>query len=231
MGNPWGRYGKPDSEKSQVIEKAVEKEKVEKSAEVATAILPTPEKSVPVSQATTTAPLVIVSETDAYIHERLKEQPKTKEEVELKVIQDFENKGHILSLPKDLEPYCKDYSFRWINKKKRSIDHALDVIGWSFVNRVLFKDLPKHLFTANGSVERGDAILAFMPRKRAEEIRLRPAQISRERVRNTPAQDLGRWEDRGESYYKPDIGAAENDSERPRGIVVTPDNDMIETEA
>ena len=24
MGNPWGRYGKPDSEKSQVIEKAVE---------------------------------------------------------------------------------------------------------------------------------------------------------------------------------------------------------------
>ena len=175
-------------------------------------------------------PLVLVSENDAYIHERMKSQSKTLEEINAKVIHDHDNKGHILSLPREMEVYGNDYSFRWINKKKRSIDHALDVIGWTFVNRSFFKNLPKHLFTANGSIERGDAILAFMPRKRAEEIRLRPAQISRERVRNTPVQDLNRWENRGEKYYKPDLGAAENDNEKPRGIVVTPDNDIRETE-
>jgi len=210
---------------TKVAEKEVVKE-VEHEVEAPVATLPEPIKQ----EAPAQAPLVLVSETDAYLHERMKEQPKTAAEVDLKVMQDFENKGHILSLPKELEAFGEQYSFRWINKKKRSIDHALDVIGWSFVNRVLFKTLPKHLFTANGSIERGDAILAFMPRKRAEEIRLRPAQISRERVRNIPVQDLRHWEDRGENYYKPDLGAAENDNEKPRGIVVTPDNDIKETE-
>jgi hypothetical protein len=220
MGNPWGRAGRPE-----------EKEVIEANIETPVATMPEPIKQPEKNESAASAPVVLLSETDAYLHERMKEQPKTDAEVNLKVMQDFENKGHILSLPKDLEVFCKDYSFRWINKKKRAIDHALDVIGWSFVNRVMFKTLPKHLFTANGSIERGDAILAFMPRKRAEEIRLRPAQISRERVRNTPVQPLDRpWEDRGEKYYKPDLGAAENDNEKPVGISVTPDTDIRETE-
>ena len=222
MANIWGRSGKPE-------EKEVVKEVIEEKIETPVATMPEvkqPEKK----ESAPSAPVVLLSETDAYLHERMKEQPKSDEEVNLKVMQDFENKGHILSLPKDLEVFCKDYSFRWINKKKRAIDHALDVIGWSFVNRVMFKTLPKHLFTANGSIERGDAILAFMPRKRAEEIRLRPAQISRERVRNTPVQDLRRWEDRGENYYKPDLGAAEDDNEKPRGLSVALDTDRRETE-
>lgn len=174
-------------------------------------------------------PLVLVSETDAYIHERMKSQPRSLEEVPIEIRENTDTL-HVLRLPRELDKFSKDYSFRWLNKKKRSIDHALDVIGWTLANKVIFKDLPKHLFTANGSIERGDAILAFMPRRRAEAIRLRPAQISRERVRNTPVQELSRWEDRGEKYYKPDIGAAESDTEKARGISVTPDTDITETE-
>ena len=185
----------------------------------------------PLSQEKESTPITLLAETDAYIHERMKAQPKSLDKIKVEVEKDWESRGHALQLPKELEKYGKDYAFRWINKKKRAIDHAVDVIGWTFVNKVLFKDAPKYLFTANGSIERGDAILAFMPLKRAIQIRLRPAEISRERVRNTPVQDLRRWEDRGENYYKPDLGAAENDNERPVGISVSPDTDTKETES
>ena len=183
-----------------------------------------------------TTPLVLVSEIDAYVHELQKSQPKTLEDISVTIEQDFEKPQHALVLPEEIKAFEKEYTFRWISKKKRAIDYALSVVGWTIVNRLLFKNLPKHFFTANGTIERGDAILTFMPNKRAERIRLRPAEISRERVRNTPVQDLKRWEDRGENMYKPDLGSAESENDTAyakgnRGIVVTPDNDVKETEA
>lgn len=175
-------------------------------------------------------PLVLVSETDAYIHERMKSQPQTLEQVEIKLKRELTEAQHALVLPSEFEDYKGKYAFRWINKKKRSIDHALDVIGWTFVNKVMFPGLPSHLFTANGSIERGDVILAFIPLNKANELRERPRAISRERVMNTPVQDLRKWKDRGEDYYKPDLGAAENDKEESRGITLQPDaeNDRVE---
>lgn len=170
--------------------------------------------------------MILKSELDAYVSERLREQPATIDDIQVKFNAERAEKHNILALPKELEKYGKNYAFRWINKKKRSIDNALDVIGWTFVTLNYFKDLPKHLFTSNGVIERGDAIMAFMPIKQAESIRLRPAQLSRERVRSAPVQNLRKWEDRGEKYYKPDLGAAENDNEKPRGIAITPDSNQ-----
>jgi len=167
----------------------------------------------------TSTPVYLGSEMDAYIHERIKSQPKTLEDIKV-ITEEGEKRPNILALPKELEKHGKDYSFRWINKKKRSIDNALDVIGWTLVTKNFFNTVPKHLFTANGCIERGDAILAFMPKKQAERIRLRPAEISRERVNNTPVQDLRKWKDRGDRYYKPDLGAAEDDNEKVRGMQV-----------
>jgi hypothetical protein len=178
-------------------------------------------------------PMVIMSDTDAYIHERLKSQPKTLKEAEVKVIHSHKEGDHVLSLPKEIEQHRKKFAFRWLNKKKRAIDHALDVVGWSLVNRAAFNTLPDYLFSANGVIERGDAILAFMPEKQAAIIRKRPGEISRERVKNLPVQELKKWEDRGDKYYKPDLGSAESDSDSEyakgnRGIVVQPDAVQIE---
>lgn len=175
-----------------------------------------------VAQPEQSTPVYLGSEIDAYVHERVKGQPKTLEEVRVKFVES-EKRPSILALPKDLEKFCKEYSFRWINKKKRAIDNALDNIGWTLVTRNFFNDLPKHVWGPNGVIERGDAILAFMPQDKAMKIRLRPAEISRERVTNTPVQDLRKWKDRGEQYYKPDIGAAEDDSEiRTPHVVLEP---------
>ena len=224
MGNPWGRIGKPVENKEEIneIKQEIKKPEVEKVVE---------KESVSEVAKNGSTPLVLVSEMDAYIHELQKSQPQTLDEVSVTIQQDFDKPTHALVLPDSIKKHEKNYSFRWIGKKKRAIDYAISVVGWTIVNRVLFPKLPSHLFTANGTIERGDAILTFMPAKRAEAIRLRPAQISRERVRQTPVQDLLHWEDRGEGYYKPDLGAAENDNEKPVGISVTPDTDIRETEA
>ena len=177
------------------------------------------------------APLVIMSEMDAYVHERLKSQPQTLEDIKIK---DRIPEGqHALSLPVEIKKYGDKFSFRWLSKNKRSIDRALDVIGWTLVNRTLFTDIPDHLFTANGVIERGDAILAFMPAKQAERIRNLPGEKSRERVKNLLVQDLKKWTDKGEQYYKPDLGSAEADDDKSyakgnRGMFVQPDVETIE---
>lgn len=174
-------------------------------------------------QVDTQAPIVLISETDAYISERMKGQPRDLNAIDVKEISSFDKPNNILALPSDLVPHAKDFAFRWINKRKRAIDHALDVVGWVLVNRVYFPNVSRHNFTSNGSIERGDSILAFMTIKRAESIRKRPIELSRERVNSTPVQDLRKWQDRGESYYKPDIGAAEDDSKKPKGLYRQPD--------
>lgn len=173
--------------------------------------------------------VLMQSELDVYISDRMKEQPSSIEEVQAKDIFDPRELPHRLKLNKKVEEAMekRGMSARWVFKSKKAIDHALNVIGWTIVNKVYFPELEDYHFTANGSIEVGDSILAFMPKKHAEKIRLRPAEISRERVKSTPAQDLRKWEQRAEHHYKPDSGVSEDGAEiggQPRGIVLTPDD-------
>jgi hypothetical protein len=161
-------------------------------------------------------PMIILTETDAYIHERLKSQPKSFESIEVKEVSQQEGK-HILSLPDEItKKYNSQFAFRWINKDKRMIDRAIDIRGWNIVNRVLFNEVPNHLFSANGTIERGDSILFFMPLNRAEILRSEPGIRSKERVRSLPIE---KWKDGGEQYYKPTLGSEEKDGEEFTGGV------------
>lgn len=114
---------------------------------------------------------VIVSNEDAHLHQRIKSQPKSLEELEIQFEVKPKEGKHRLSLPDELVPYESKYAFRWLFKRKRSIDEACDVIGWKIITRNYFPELPTHLFSVSGAIERGDSILAFMPIKRRDEIR------------------------------------------------------------
>ena len=182
-------------------------------------------------------PMVVLSELDSIINERLKHQlsnAPTLEDVQVRDIDNRTEAQHRLKLPKEVEDLfkAKKLSPRWLYKEKRAIDNALNVIGWILVNRVYFPELPDYIFSANGCIEAGDAILAFMPKARADQIRELPAKKSRELVNNIPAQDLKKWVQRSEHHYKPASGVAEDGGEETpsgrRGIVVTPDNDFGE---
>lgn len=201
----------------QVVQEPIKESKEIKEPAKVEAIKPNPVESA--------EPVVLVSEMDAYIHERMKGQPRTMEEIDTKVMKNYDEPQNILAIPKELSKLEDKYSFCWISKKKRSIDEYIDVLEFSFVNRALFPNLPKHLFTANGSIERGDLILAFLPIKQAEALRNRPGEISREKVKSTLVQDLDRWKDTGdEKFYKPDSGVSEGNEEEPRGRFVQPDS-------
>ena len=163
---------------------------------------PTPDPVMPL-------PTVIMTEADAYIHERVASQPRSLDEVRTTVVQSDIEKNR-LSLPDYLERFsydctqgrtCKahpwtydeatgrwsyskrgEFVFRWTKKVKRAIDHAMNVNGWFFVNRRYFPDAPHHLFSANGGIELGDVILFFLPAKQALALRAAPGKRSSEAV-------------------------------------------------
>lgn len=125
-------------------------------------------------------PILIMSDEDRYIADRLKSQPKTLDEVLMVKEKKYIPGEHRLSLPKELKVYQDKFAFRWINKRKRAVDEAINK-GWVIVNRVLFPEVAtkaKHLFSTSGAIERGDAILSFMKREIAEDIRRVPGQKS-----------------------------------------------------
>jgi len=78
----------------------------------------------------------------------------------------------------------KKYTFHWIFKREQSISEACDVKGWVILNRSHFPELPKHLFSVTGSVERGDMILGFMKSERAEKLRKAVRDKSRDMVQS-----------------------------------------------
>src|SRR3990167_9416502 len=152
-------------------------------------------------------PTIIMTEEDAYIHERQASQPQTLEEVRRVVVHTDTEKNR-LSLPDYFERYshdctsgrgCKahtwvydeptnrwsygnrgEFIFRWVKKVKRAIDHAMNVQGWMFVSRRYFPDAPNHLFSANGGIELCDVILFFLPTKQALLLRAAPGKRSTE---------------------------------------------------
>ena len=129
-------------------------------------------------------PVALLSQDDVYLHELIKNQPTTVEQIEI------QNNGrsnpllHRLSLPAELNQFESKFSFRWVNKHRRAISEAIQNHGWTVVNRRFaeFVELPDYIFSTNGAIERGDTILMFIPKKKAEDIRREASILSREAV-------------------------------------------------
>ena len=177
-------------------------------------------------------PITLLSPLDSYIRERMKEQPKTLKEIEERVQFQDQQPRHRLQLPNFFEKLSADnekspgpYIFRWIYKDKRSVDRHL-AIGWTFVNRTYFSQAPRYLFSANGGIEVGDAVLGFMPAKKALDLRAAPAKLSQERLRGQMTQTgpdyvLMTGNKKAEHVYQPELGpeSAETSEEKVPGIL------------
>lgn len=144
----------------------------------------TPEKKAPV-QAETAKPqnIIVHSELDSMVLDRLKSQPDTLTAIDAEVIVKPKDEKHALSLPDELLQYTKKYAFCWIFKRKQAIDEACDQLHYKLTNRTFFPELPDHCFSARGVIERGDNILMFRPMKIDIEMRLAPGIESTERIK------------------------------------------------
>ncbi len=155
---------------------------------------------------------VLVTETDSYILERMKLQPKTLEGISV-METELPPGRHRLSLPKELEQFTKDLAFHWIFRDKRAIDEAIDK-GWVFVNRQLFPKLPGYLFTIAGAIEKGDLILACMSKKKAE-ARTKQAQ---DKSADMVKAQVNKHKEDDEVYYKPKLSVAEEENATAPGL-------------
>ena len=176
-------------------------------------------------------PITILTELDSYISERMKGQPRTLEDVADRIEVLETHTRHRLSLPGYFEKLSADhkeagpYVFRWVFKDKRAIDRSLN-LGWVMVNRSYFPSAPRYLFTANGGIEVGDALLTFMPSKKAKAMRAIPGEISRDRLKGQmtqvkPDYVLMTGNAKSENVYQPELGpeAAETSEEKVPGVM------------
>ena len=154
--------------------------KVEKVEVKAT---PVPEKIVPVQAEKQVQNIQIHSEIDSMLLDRLKSQPKTLDEIDIEVVSQPREGVHKLTLPEELEPFTKKYAFCWIFKRKQSIDEACDQLHYKLTNRTYFPELPDHIFSARGIIERGDNVLAFRPMRIEIEMRKVPGIESNQRIK------------------------------------------------
>ncbi len=156
---------------------------------------------------------VLVSELDAAIRDRQKSQAQTLDELKVKDISREEG-THLLSIPKELKPYEKDFSFYWLGKDKRKIDRGLDVRGWTIVNRILFPSLPKHLISISGGVERGDCILVCMDKAKADKLRRDPQERASQLLKATLEKTKTHPD-----MYEAKISPQEESEASPSGLV------------
>lgn len=194
---------------------------------------PPEEHALPKQVESMTQRVTILSELDSYILERQKEQGTSLEEAVSRVeIQEMRPR-HRMEMPDSLQKYFWDaqknpagrFIPRWVLKDKRAIDSALNR-GWLFFNRSYFPDSPRYLFTANGGIEVGDTILAFMPVKQALAIREAPAKLSQERLRGQmtsvgPDTVLMSGNKQSEHIYQPELGpeSVESTEEKVPGVL------------
>ena len=128
--------------------------------------------------------IMIHSEVDAMILDRIKAQPKTLEEIDTEVILKPKDGQHQLSLPPEVEAYQTKYAFCWLFKRKQAIDEACDLYHYKLTNHTYFPELPDHIFSSRGVIERGDNVLAFRPKHIDDEMRRIPGIESAERVKS-----------------------------------------------
>jgi hypothetical protein len=161
------------------------KKEVEEPVKETPKVAPKAEKITPVQPERTekSQNIIVHSELDAMLLDRVKSQPKTLDENEVEVIEKPKEGRHQLSLPDELEPYLKKYAFCWIFKRKQSIDEACDQLHYKLTNRLYFPELPDHLFSARGIMERGDNVLAFRPKHIDDEMRKAPGLESTMRIK------------------------------------------------
>lgn len=157
--------------------------------------------------------LQTMTEEDAYIHDRMKSQPKNLDEVLMVKEKKYHPGEHRLTLPKELKSYEDKFAFRWINKKKRAIDESITK-GWVLCNRSLFPKLAqdaKHLFSTSGAIERGDCILSFMNKDVAMQIRKAPGERSSAYIRAQLEKGTEPLPKGQSGFYKPmDAGEKED---------------------
>jgi len=175
------------TKKSDLVEKPVMTESIEKLGATAT-------------------PITVLSTTDTAVSDLVREQRKP-EELERLAVKDG-TKFDLLALPEECLPlHGKAYRFRWLAKSK-NLEARLRSGIWQLCTRANSPFIKPHRFKSHGAVEQAGMLLAFTTEKAARIRELEPARKSAALVKHY-TEELPRDEGRG--FYRPKSSDSEED--------------------
>ena len=126
--------------------------------------------------------LKVLSSTDSLIADLIKEQP-TVDQLATLTVKDRKIIDP-LELPEEcLEKHNKEYVYVWLSKDK-DLAIKLRTDGWVLCNRTNSPYIKGHRFGGHGAVEQAGMLLAFLPKRLADEMYERPAALSRAKVKH-----------------------------------------------
>ena len=144
----------------------------------------------------------IMRSEDSVIADLVKEQP-TLEQLAQRTITE-RRVPNVLEFPEEvLERHGKDYHYAWLAKDK-NLSTSLRVSGWVLCNRTNSPYIKPSRFATHGALEQAGMLLAFMPKRQADVMYTRPAQMSQAKVKHYTKDIFEQQEkDAPVSFYKP----------------------------
>jgi hypothetical protein len=152
------------------------------------------------------SPQIVMSNTDAELSDIIASQSA-----------EFDIRDPKTYNPFDIPEECKvrsdkDYRYRWVSKDKRMIERAM-YKGWKICNKMNSPYIPSRLFGLHGAVEKLGHLLAFIPLKKAEDMRKESGDKSREAVK-LYTEDIKK----DPRFYDAKIGEKDGTDEQSLGL-------------
>lgn len=150
------------------------------------------------AQSASPQPAQVLSQTDTFVSDLVKEQPKS--DAELKSVTDLKMRD-ILELPEE----CKElhrvkYRYKWLAKNK-NLEATLRSSIWTLCTRDNSPYIKSYRFKSHGAVEQAGMLLAYAPEDLGKMREEAPAKKSADLVKHY-TEDLAKQEERG--FYQPD---------------------------
>ena len=128
------------------------------------------------------------------------------------------HKPHDFDLPKECETYGDKFDFRWLSKDTRMLDRAVNVKGWTIVNRVSDVKVPEYLFRAHGAIEKRGMILAYRKKDIGKLFSKKASEQSIDNIKRAK-KDSERDKD-GSPFYTAKLSPKEEQTEGSAGELV-----------
>jgi hypothetical protein len=144
-----------------------------------------------------------MSDGDSLIADLVKEQPN-EEQIE-RLTSTYRSHPDLLAFPEEvLAKHGKEYHFAWL-AKGTDLAVKLRTTGWVLANRTNCPWIKAHRFGGHGALEQAGMLLAFMPKRLADEMYAQPGRRSTEKLKFA-LEDRFRHQDKDAPYqfYKPE---------------------------
>lgn len=145
----------------------------------------------------------VMSNEDSMVADLAKEQPTLEQISQMTIV--HRRVPNLLEFPEEvLAKHGREYHFAWLTKDK-DLSVKLRTSGWVLCNRTNAPYIKAHRFGGHGAVEQAGMLLAFMPKRMADEMYNRSAEASQSKVKFA-TEDRFKHQDKDApvTYYKPE---------------------------